>query len=79
MTTVDEKSQEAASANDPGVSGSGRRRQTLPDVLAHGEEPTEEFLEEFVALREAPPVSDEDLAEQALNHPGVDGDARTPE
>lgn len=52
--------------------------QTLDDVL-DGEEPTEELLEEVDALEHAPPLSDEELAKQALEHPGADGDPSTPE
>lgn len=54
-------------------------RQTLQQVLVEGEEPTEEFLEDWKALNEAPDLSDEELAQQALNAPGDDGDVRTPE
>lgn len=55
------------------------KKQTIEDVLVFGEEPTEEFLTEFVALNEAPPVPDEELERQALSHPGEDGDLGTPE
>jgi hypothetical protein len=54
-------------------------RQTIQQVLVDGEEPTEEFLEELNALENAPELSDEELAQQALNAPGEDGDTRTPE
>lgn len=54
-------------------------RQTIQQVLVEGEEPTEEFLEEWNALENAPELSDEELAQQALNAPGDDGDTRTPE
>ena len=54
-------------------------RQTIQQVLVEGEEPTEEFLEEWNALESAPELSDEELAQQALNAPGEDGDTRTPE
>lgn len=54
-------------------------RQTIQNVLVDGEEPTEEFLEEWSALENAPELSDEELAQQALNAPGEDGDIRTPE
>ena len=54
-------------------------RRTLQQVLVEGEEPTEEFLEDWKALNEAPELSDEELAQQALNAPGDDGDVRTPE
>jgi hypothetical protein len=52
--------------------------QTIEEVL-NGEEPNEEFLEEFAALNEAQPLSDEELERQALEHPGADGDPGTPE
>lgn len=54
-------------------------RQTIQQVLVEGEEPTEEFIEEWNALENAPELSDEELAQQALNAPGEDGDTRTPE
>lgn len=53
------------------------QQQTIHDVL-HGEEPTDEFLENFNTLRQTP-VSDEELERQALAHPGGDGDPTTPE
>jgi len=54
-------------------------RQKLEEVLLEHEEPTQEFLEELAALEEAPPLSDEDLARQALAAGGADGDSSTPE
>ncbi len=56
-----------------------QRRQTIDDVLVHGEEPSEEFLQEWNELNNLPEVSDEELAQQALNAPGADGDVNTPE
>lgn len=53
--------------------------QTLDDVLINGEEPTPALLEEINALESAAPLSDEELARQALEHPGADGDPSTPE
>lgn len=53
-------------------------RQTMQQVL-EGEEPSAEFLEELDALENAPELSDEELAKQALNAPGDDGDPGTPE
>lgn len=53
--------------------------QKLEEVLLEHEEPTEEFLEELRALEGAPPLSDEELARQALEAGGRDGDAATPE
>jgi hypothetical protein len=55
------------------------REQSLHDVLVHGEEPTEAFLEDFRALEEAPEVSDEEMERQALEAGGDDGDPATPE
>lgn len=49
-------------------------RQTIHDVLVDGEEPTEEFLEELHALENAPPLSDDELARQALQQPPADSD-----
>lgn len=54
-------------------------QQKLEEVLLEHEEPTAEFLEELRALEEAPPLSDEELARQALEAGGDDGDAATPE
>ena len=54
-------------------------RQTIQQVLVDGEEPTEEVLEEWNALENAPDVSDEELARQALEAGGEDGDPNTPE
>lgn len=54
-------------------------RQTVQQVLVDGEEPTEEFLEEWNALEAAPELPDEELARQALEAPGDDGDVNTPE
>lgn len=54
-------------------------RQTIQDVLIDGEEPTEEFLEEWNALENAPELSDEEFERQALSAPGDDGDTGTPE
>jgi hypothetical protein len=54
-------------------------QQKLEEVLLEHEEPTAEFLEELAALEEAPPLSDEELARQALAAGGNDGDTQTPE
>lgn len=54
-------------------------RQTIQDVLIDGAEPTEEFLEEWNALENAPELSDEEFERQALSAPGDDGDTETPE
>lgn len=54
-------------------------RQKLEEVLLEHEAPTQEFLEELAALEEAPPLSDEELADQALAAGGADNDPSTPE
>ena len=54
-------------------------QQKLEEVLLEHEEPTQEFLEELAALEEAPPLSDEELAKQALAAGGADSDNSTPE
>lgn len=54
-------------------------RQKLEEVLLEHEEPTAEFLEELNALENAAPLSDEELARQAMEAGGGDGDAGTPE
>jgi hypothetical protein len=54
-------------------------RQKLEEVLLEHEAPTAELLAELKALEEAPPLSDEELARQALEAGGADGDAGTPE
>lgn len=64
-------------AIDPATAA--QRLQTIDDVLVHGEAPTDEFLEEWNELNSLPEVSDEELARQALNAPGDDGDINTPE
>lgn len=54
-------------------------RQRLEEVLLEHEEPSPEFLEELAALEHAPPLSDEELARQALEAGGADEDNSTPE
>ena len=54
-------------------------QQKLEEVLLEHEEPTQEFLDELAALEQAPPLSDEELARQALEAGGADGDNNTPE
>lgn len=53
-------------------------KQSLEDVL-QGAEPTPEFLEEMAALEQSLPIDDEELARQALEHPGAENDPKTPE
>ena len=54
-------------------------RQKLEEVLLEHEEPTQEFLDELAALEDAPPLSEEELARQALAAGGADDDKETPE
>ena len=54
-------------------------QQKLEEVLLGHEAPTPEFLEELAALEDAPPLSDEELAQQALAAGGADDDITTPE
>ncbi len=54
-------------------------QQKLEEVLLEHEEPTQEFLDELAALEKAPPLSEEELARQALAAGGADGDSGTPE
>jgi hypothetical protein len=70
---------EGAGRTAPQPAAAPDTRQTIQQVLVEGEEPTEEFLEEMKALREAPAVSDEELERQALEAGGADNDAGTPE
>ena len=53
--------------------------QKLEEVLLEHEAPTQEFLDELAALEQAPALSDEELARQALEAGGADGDSSTPE
>lgn len=54
-------------------------KQKLEEVLLEHEQPTPEFLEELAALEQAPPLSDEELARQALEAGGADAEPGTPE
>ena len=54
-------------------------QQKLEEVLLEHEEPTPAFLAELAALEQAPPLSDEELARQALEAGGVDDDSTTAE
>lgn len=49
------------------------------DVLLGNAQPTPEMLEEIAALQDAPELSEEELARQALADGGADGDTATPE
>jgi hypothetical protein len=53
--------------------------QKLAEVLLEHETATPEFLAELQALKDAPPLSDEDLDQQALEAGGADNDISTPE
>jgi hypothetical protein len=53
--------------------------QKLEEVLLEHEAPTQAFLDELAALEQAPPLSDEELARQALEAGGSDNDPDTPE
>ena len=54
-------------------------QQKLEEGLLEHVEPTPECLDELAALEQAPPLSDEELARQALEAGGNDGDSTTPE
>lgn len=52
---------------------------TLEDVLLGHAQPSPDMLAELAALEAAAPLSDEELARQALADGGADGDVSTPE
>jgi hypothetical protein len=52
---------------------------SFEDVLLGNAQPSPEMLEELVALEAAPPLSDDELARQALADGGADQDPATPE
>ena len=52
---------------------------TLEDVLLWHAQASPEMLQELAALESAPPLSDEELARQALADGGADNDPSTPE
>ncbi len=52
---------------------------TLEDVLLGHAQATPEMLQELAVLESAPPLSDEELARQALADGGADDDPSTPE
>lgn len=52
---------------------------SFEDVVLGKSEATPEMLEELAALRDAPALSDEELARQALADGGADNDPGTPE
>ena len=51
----------------------------IEDLLLGHAEATPELLEEMAALQDAPELSEEELARQALAHGGADNDPATPE
>ena len=53
--------------------------QKLEEVLLGHEQASPALLVELAALADAPPISDEELARQALADGGADGDVSTPE
>ncbi|CAN5289666.1 hypothetical protein BH10PSE16_BH10PSE16_00360 [soil metagenome] len=53
--------------------------QRIEEVLLGHEPPDQALLEELAALEDAPPLSDEELARQALEDGGADADPATPE
>ena len=53
--------------------------QRIEEVLLGHEQRDDALLEELAALKDAPPLSDEELARQALEDGGVDADPTTPE
>ena len=53
--------------------------QRIEEVLLGHEQPDDALLEELAALEDAPPLSDEELARQALESGGADADPATPE
>lgn len=53
--------------------------QRIEEVLLGHEQPDDALLEELAALEDAPPLSDEELARQALEDGGGDADPSTPE
>jgi len=57
----------------------GAAHATLEDVLLGNAEASPEMLEELAALQDAPALSEDELARQALAHGGADGDPATPE
>ena len=53
--------------------------QRIEEVLLGHEQPDDALLEELAALEDAPPLSEEELARQALEDGGGDADPTTPE
>ncbi|MBC7941123.1 MAG: hypothetical protein H7Z19_15425 [Chitinophagaceae bacterium] len=57
----------------------GVAHANIEDLLLGNAEATPEMLEEMAALENAPELSEEELARQALAHGGADNDPATPE
>ena len=57
----------------------GAAHPSLEDVLLGNAQASPEMLEELAALQDAPELSEEELARQALADGGADSDASTPE
>ncbi len=53
--------------------------QRIEEVLLGHESPADDLLDELAALETAPPLSEEELARQALAEGGADADPSTPE
>ena len=53
--------------------------QRIEEVLLGHEAPGDDLLEELAALEDAQPLSEEELAKQALSDGGADADPSTPE
>jgi hypothetical protein len=54
------------------------RPQSIEDIVLYGQEPTDEFIEQWNEAKRNQ-VSEAELERQALEHPGADGDPQTPE
>lgn len=63
----------------PGALHAETYTQRIEEVLLGHESPDDALLEELAALEDAPPLSDEELARQALESGGADADPSTPE
>ena len=63
----------------PGAVHAETLTQRIEEVLLGHEAPNDALLEELAALEIAPPLSDDELARQALADGGADADPATPE
>ena len=57
----------------------GTGLQMRADKLLGHQQPTQASLDELAALEQAPPLASEELARQALDAGGIDGDSSTPD